>query len=174
MYLWLFLILVIVMKLHLKRDVSAGGAAFTVYDESGRLKYRVVEVNTKVTKRTNLLVQDSEGAAAARIRRLPIVGTYTYVLRVGRAHLTFVFVPTKNGILSYFYGNNWHVNGNIAAKNFTIIDVDGTVIMSHRKHADYCTLEIFDSENELYCVAAAVCANLINTIEKLVVQAANV
>ena len=168
------MILVIFMKLHLKRDVSAGGAAFTVYDESGQLKYRVAEVSTKVTKKTNLLVLDSVGETAAKIRRLPIVGTYTFVLRVKRAHLTFVFVPTKNGILSYFYGNNWHVNGNIAAKNFTIIDVDGSVILSHRKHADHCTLEIFDAENELYCVAAAVCVNLINTIEKPAVQAAKI
>lgn len=162
------------MKLHLKRDVSADGAGFAVFDESGREKYRAVSVKTKVTKKTNLFLLDGNGNTAAKIRRLPIVGTYTFVLKVSKSHITFVIVPTKNGILSYFYGNNWHINGSIAAKNFTIIDVDKSVVLSHRKHADYCTLEIFDEDNELYCVAAAICANLINTIEKPVVQAAKV
>ena len=162
------------MKLHLKRDLSAGDAGFTVFDESGMEKYRAVSVKTKVTKKTNLLLLNSQGETAAKIRRLPIVGTYTFVLKVAKSHITFVIVPTKNGILSYFYGNNWHINGSISAKDFTIIDVDKSVILSHRKHADYCTLEIFDEEHELYCVSAAICANLINTIEKPVVQAANI
>ena len=162
------------MKLHLKRDLSAGDAGFTVFDESGMEKYRAVSVKTKVTKKTNLLLLNSQGETAAKIRRLPIVGTYTFVLKVAKSHITFVIVPTKNGILSYFYGNNWHINGSIAAKNFTIIDVDKSVILSHRKHTDYCTLEIFDEDNELYCVAASICANLINTIEKPVVQAAKI
>ena len=162
------------MKLHLKRDLSAGDAGFTVFDESGMEKYRAVSVKTKVTKKTNLLLLNSKGDIAATIRRLPIVGTYTFVLKVAKSHITFVIVPTKNGILSYFYGNNWHINGSISAKDFTIIDVDKSVILSHRKHADHCTLEIFDEEHELYCVSAAICANLINTIEKPVVQAANI
>lgn len=163
-----------IMKLHLKRDVSAGDACFSVFDESGAEKFRAVQVSTKVTKRTNLILLDNQGNTAAKIRRLPIVGTCTFVLKVGRAHITFVIVPTKNGILSNFYGNNWHINGSIAAKDFTVSDVDNTVILSHRRHADHCTLEIFDPENELYCIAVSVCANLINTIEKPVVKTANI
>lgn len=159
------------MKLHLQRDISGG---FVIYDESGKEKYRAVSVKTKVTKNVNLSVLDCSGAVAARIRRLPLVGTNTFVLKVGRAHVTFVTVFTKNGVLSYFYGNNWHINGNIAEKNFTIIDVDKTVILSHRKHSKYCTLEIFDTENEMYCIAASICANLINTIEKPAVKAAKI
>ena len=95
-------------------------------------------------------------------------------MRVKKSHITFVMVPVKGEILSYFYGNNWHVNGNIAAKNFTVIDVDKTVILYHRKHADHCTLEYFDRDNELYCVTAAICANLINTVEKPVIKAVNI
>lgn len=157
-------ILVIFMKFHLKRDCTKKGIAFTVFDESGNEKYRTVSVETKVTKQTNLLLFDQNGAIAAKIRRLPIVGTYSFVLRVQKSHIIFVMVPVKRGILSYFYGNNWHINGNIAAKNFTVIDVDKTLICSHRRHADYCTLEVFNRENELYCLAAAICVNLMNTV----------
>ncbi|MBQ1685938.1 MAG: hypothetical protein II074_00500, partial [Ruminococcus sp.] len=63
------------MKLYLKRDVSARDAGFILYDESGNEKYRAVSVSTKVTKRTNLLLLDANGQPAAKIRRLPIVGT---------------------------------------------------------------------------------------------------
>lgn len=159
------------MKLYLRRDLSAADAAFTVFDELGEEKYRVASVKTKVTKRTYLVISDTNGSPRAKIRRLPIVGTFTFVLRVQKSHVTFVVVPVKNGVLSYFYGNNWHVNGSIAAKNFTVIDVDKTVIFSHRKHADHCTLEITNRENELFCVAASVCVNLINTTEKPLAQA---
>ncbi len=55
-----------------------------------------------------------------------------------------------------------------------MIDVDKTVILHHRKHADHCTLEYFDRDNELYCVTAAICANLINTVEKPVIKAVNI
>ena len=54
----------------------------------------------------------------------------------------------------------------IAAKNFTVIDVDKTVILTHRQHANHCTLEINHPDNELYGIMTAVCANLINTVEK--------
>lgn len=162
------------MKLYLKRDVSARDVGFVIVDELGHKKYRAVSVSTKVTKRTNLLLLDASGQPAAKIRRLPIVGTYTFVMRVKKSHITFVMVPVKGEVLSNFYGNNWHVNGNLAAKNFTVIDVDNTVILHHRRHADYCTLEFFDPDNELYCVMVAICANLINTVEKPVIKAVNI
>ena len=162
------------MKLHLKRDISGGDVGFMIFDESGKEKYRAVSVKTKVTKNVNLWITDSSGAVAAKIRRLPLVGANAFVLKVGKSHVTFVTLITKNGVLSYFYGNNWHINGNIVEKNFTIIDVDKTVILSHRKHSEYCTLEIFDNDNELYCVAASICANLINTVEKPAVKAAKI
>ncbi len=162
------------MKLHLKRDVSAGAVCYYIFDESGNEKFRAVSVKTKVTKRLYMVVLNRQGEPVAKIRRLPIAATNTFVLRVGKTHVTFVMVPTKNGVYSYFYGNNWHINGDVAAKNFTIIDVDKTVILSHRRHADYCTLEIADRDNELYCIAASICVNSINTIEKPVMQAAQI
>ncbi len=160
------------MKLYLQRDVSAGNIGFTVFDESGREKYRVANEKTKLSTRLNLSVKNQDGEIAAKIRRFPIANAF--VLKAGKAHVTFVMVPTKRGVLSYFYGNNWHILGNVAAKNFTIIDVDKTVILNHRRHADRCTLEIFNEENELYCVAASVCVNLINTTEKPVVKTAGI
>ena len=127
----IFVLVMILMKLHLQRDISSGDVRFLVYDESGNEKYRAVPVSTRVTKRTNLVLLDSRGEPAAKIRRLPIVSTYSFVLKVKKTHITFVIVPTKNGILSYFYGNNWHINGSIAAS-----DIDDALVSQHMATAD--------------------------------------
>lgn len=159
------------MRLFLKRDVSLGKSSFVIYDELGENKY-VAEINkSKVGGKYNILITDSSGNTAAKIRQLPIVGTNTFVFKVNKKHVTFVIVPTAKGAYSYFYGNNWHINGDILSKNFLIIDVDKSVILRHTKHSDYCELEIESRANELYCVSASICANLINTVEKLAMQA---
>ena len=157
------------MKLYLKRDVSAGDISFSVLDECGREKYRVVSVKKKLSTRLNLSVTNTDGETAAKIRRFPLANAF--VLRVGKSHVTFVIVPTKRGILSYFYGNNWHILGDVAAKNFTVIDVDKTLVLSHRRHSGYCELDIADGADELFCVAVSVCANMMNIIEKTALQA---
>lgn len=163
---------VIIMTLFLKRDVSADNRRFVIFDECGDEKYYVYAKRTKVSAKNILIITDTDDRQAARVRRVPIVGTSAHVLKFGNRHVTFVTVPTPNGVYSYFYGSNWRVSGDIATKNFTIIDVDKTVILEHRRHADYCELIIPDSSNELFCVAASVCANLINTVDKRAVQTA--
>ena len=159
------------MRLFLKRDVSLGESAFVIYDELGNNKYFADVGKTKVGGKYNISITDSDGQTAAKIRELPIVGTKTFVFKVDKKHITFVVLPSANGLSCYFYGNNWHVNGEIASKNFTIIDVDKSVILYHIKHTDHCELNIERESAELYCVAASVCANLINTVEKFAVQA---
>ena len=159
------------MRLFLKRDVSMGESAFVVCDEQGREKYRASADRTKVGGKYRIIVNNTGGQTVCKIRELPIVGTKTFVFKVNKKHVTFVAVPTANGIYSYFYGNNWHLSGELGSKNFVIIDVDKSVILRHTKHPDYCELEILRESEELYCVAASICANLINTVEKFAVQA---
>lgn len=159
------------MRLFLKRDVSLGESAFVIFDELGNNKYKAQVGKTKVGGKYNVTISGADGKAAAKIRELPIVGTKTFVFKVNKKHVTFAVVPTANGLNCYFYGNNWHINGELASKNFLIIDVDKSVILRHSKHTDYCELEIEREECELYCVAASICANLINTAEKLAVSA---
>lgn len=159
------------MKLFLKRDTSADNGCFTVFDETGEEKYRVLALPSKLIAKQRFTVTDTSGAVAARIRRLPIVGTRTYVLKFGGRHVTFVMFSAAAGGHSYFYGSNWCVSGEIYTGNFSIIDVDKTLILEHRKHAAYRELLIPNRENELFCVAASVCANLINTVESPALQA---
>ena len=162
------------MKLYLKRELSGSDIAFTLYDESGREKYRVANAKTKLSTKLNLVVRTPQGELAAKIRRFPLAGMGAFVLRVGKAHITLVMTVTRRGAFAFFYGNNWHVLGDVGHKKLTVIDVDKTVILNHRRHADHCTLEYYSEENELYCVATSVCVNLINTVEKPVVKAAGI
>ena len=130
------------MTLYLRRDVSAGNRCFTVSDALGAEKYFVSTPTSGLMTKFKLVITDTTGNEAARIRRIPLVGTVTYVLRFGRKHVTLVTVPTTKGISAYFYGSNWHIVGEFAAKNFSIIDVDKTLICEHRNHADYCEINI--------------------------------
>ena len=131
------------MKLYLKRDVSPDCINFLLFDERGQEKYVVKNEKTKLSSKLVFTVRDRQGNIAAKIRRFPVAGACAFVLRVGKSHINLVMVPTKRGVYSVFYGNNWHILGDIAAKDFTIIDVDKTVILNHRRHADHCTLEVF-------------------------------
>lgn len=162
---------VMVMTLYLKRDISAGNRCFTVNDALGEVKYLVSVPPSGLMTRFKLVITDASGNEAARIRRIPLAGTVTYVLRFERKHVTLVTVPGANGISANFYGSNWRITGEFAARNFSIIDVDKTLISEQRNHADYCEINVADSKNELFCVAAAVCSNLINTIDSRALQA---
>lgn len=162
------------MKLFIKRELSASSCEFVVSDASGNEKYKVNRKQTKVTPNVVYRILDTGDGVAAEIRRLPVVGTKTFVLKAYKTHITFVMVPTQKGIYAYFYGNNWHIRGDIAAKNFEVIDVDNTGIFMHTRHSDYTELTVNDEENELFCIAAAVCVNLINTTGQHVLKTANI
>ena len=90
---------------------------------------------------------------------------------MGKKRVTFVNIITAKGVYSHFYGINYHIRGAIAAKSFDVIDVDKTLVLSHRRHSGYCELDIADGADELFCVAVSVCANMMNIIEKTALQA---
>ncbi len=157
------------MKLFIKRNISPSDLNFTVFDELGKEKYFVKFQKAKTPVR--FFITDKDDNVMVKIRRLPIVGTNTFVFKAGKKHLTFVELFTKNGMYCYFYGNNWHITGDVMSKNFSIIDVDNSVISSQKKDLDNCELVIFDSTNELYCVATSICVSMINTVDNLAAQA---
>ncbi len=157
------------MKLFIKRDISAGDSAFTVFDELGKEKYYVLFTKTKST--VSLKITDTQNNTVVTIRKLPIVGTNTFVFRKRKNHITFVIVKSSKGIFCNYYGNNWHINGEITTKNFSIIDVDNSVIAIQRKCGEALELNITEDKNELYCICTSVCINLINTVDKLAMQA---
>ena len=157
------------MKIFLKRDISTGDSGFTVFDELGREKYYAVFVKSKSTVKIN--ITDVNGNIVLKIRKLPIVGTGTFVFKTDKKQLTFVVVCSSKGIFCNYYGNNWHIQGAIASKNYSIIDVDNSVIASLKNCGESAELTISDEANELNCIATSICLSLINTVDKFAVQA---
>ena len=157
------------MKLFIKRNISPDKSCFTVFDEYGNEKFNATFTGSKSVSK--LIVSDNADKTVLKIRKIPIVGTHTFAFKSGKHHITFVMIISPNGILGYYYGNNWHINGEIAKGNFSIIDVDNTVIATQSKHTRYIELNITDDSDELYCVATSICTNLINTVDKFAIQA---
>lgn len=154
------------MRLFIKRDKSPDSTDFVIFGESGEERYKTQQKKTPSKKGVNLRIVDASGCTAAKIRRFPIAPASIFFIRLEKSRLTFVTVPAKNGLYSYFYGSNRLVSGSVAAKNFSVIDVDKSVVFSHRRRPGYIELEIADKKNEAFSVAVSVCANLINTVEK--------
>lgn len=157
------------MKLFIRRDVSAGNSCFTVFDESGNEKYKAVFSSNR--QNGSMSVFDNKKNVVLKIRKVPLVGTHTFAFKAGKSHITFVTVISQNNFHCNYYGSNWHLCGNVMSGNFSIIDVDNTVISSQIKYADYLELDVINNENELYCMATSICLNLINTVDKLAIQA---
>lgn len=156
------------MKLFLKRDISTADSAFTVFDELGFEKYYAIFLKSKSTVKIN--ITDTKGNIVLKIRKLPIVGTCTFVFKSGKKQITFVVVCSSKGIFCNYYGNNWHIKGSVASKSYSIIDVDNSLIASQKNCGESYELTITDELNELNCIATSICLSLINTVDKFEVQ----
>ena len=157
------------MKLFIKRSVSPDEVCFNIFDELSNQKYRACLIGSKSVFK--IIIVDGAKNAVLKIRKIPLAASSAFVFKARRKkHITLLTVTSSKGISGYFYGNNWHIQGNLAAGCFSIIDVDNTAISNQIKHCDYIELEVCNSENELFCIATAVCASLFNTVDKLVIQ----
>lgn len=157
------------MKLFLRRNVSADNNIFSVFDEQGFEKYNIV--SKKANSNSDFAIQNTDGQAVCRIRRLPVAGTNIYLFKADKKRIAFIRTLIADGIKCHYYGNNWHVIGNISAKNFSVVDVDNSLIATHKKVMSDYELNIFDSKNEMFCIATSLCIDLINTIDNRAAQA---
>ena len=157
------------MKLFIKRDISDICSMFIISDELGNEKYYSLNLKSKTNK--TFVITDTQRNVLAKVRQIPFGGAKSFVFKIGKSHTTFVIAITSKGVYSNFYGNNWHINGEIASKNFSILDVDNTVIAINKNCGEYSELTVIDTANELYCIATSICINMINTVDKLVIQA---
>lgn len=156
------------MKLFIKRCVSADNSLFIVYDELGKQKYNVKFKKSKAS--SSLVINDINDIAVTKIRRMSAGGTNTFIFRAMKKNVTFVMVLSSNYLRCRYYGKNWHIQGDVLSKNFSVFDVDNTPIYSQKKIANDLELNINDALDELYCISTSVCVEMINTIDKLATQ----
>lgn len=157
------------MKLFIKRNISSEKTAFVVFNEQGYEKYNIVLKKKKSYYGFDIISTDSN--LMCKVRKIPVGNVNTYSIKDNCRRVTFVCVPVSDTIKCHFYGVNWHVTGNAISKNFYIMDVDNSVIATHKMIAPDYELNVFDNANELISLATCICINLINTVDNRATQA---
>lgn len=149
------------MKLYINRDTHNVSARFVVYDDLYREKYTVT-ADKKSFKR--LKITTSDGKTAVKILQLPLPIVQVYSISDFKRNIKFTVKPSGFCADAGFYGVSWHIRGNILSKSFDIDDADNSIIAVHSCafEKNCCMLEIMNPENELFCLASAVCANLVS------------
>ena len=156
------------MKLFIKRNISADDTVFNIYDELANEKFNVKLVKTKAS--SSLVICDVNDIVISKIRKITMGGTNTFVLRVPKKNVTLVTFLSQNNMRCRYYGKNWHIQGDVLTKKFSVLDVDNTLICSQKKIANAIELNVNDALNELYCISTSVCIEMINTIDKFEAQ----
>ena len=156
------------MKLYIKRDFSACNCVFVIYDELGKEKYTVV------AEKVNLFyLKTSDNICVAKIKRISISNLLAYNINVGNKKIRLLVTVSKGELSGVCYGNNWKICGSAAAKTFAITDVDNSIVARqskvYLKHDAY-ELEIFRESKELLSLSAAVCINMLNSVDNPIAQ----
>ena len=111
-----------------------------------------------------LIITDTNGLTITKISRLPLPLLHAYSITSGRKNIRFILNPAKNAQNCYYYGISCHIRGQVFTKSYDILDVDNTVIATHSRCFGNCAegyeLNIYNDENEQFCLASAVCVNM--------------
>lgn len=157
------------MKLFIKRDVSVNDSAFTVFDECGKEKY--YSLISKNKSKTKITITDTKNNIVSKMRQMPFFNTETFLIKSDKCNMTLVVIMSSKGLFCKVYGMNWHIAGDIANKNFSILDVDNSVIATHKNSMNYAELVVYDKSNELSSITLSLCISMINTVDNRVAQA---
>ena len=122
------------MRFTISPCTSQGDTVFLIYDEAGEVRYRVTR--SKKPAGAVLLLTDSQGTAAAKIKQrvFPPIIRYGISPAEGK-NLSVTLRISGNGIPQQLIlgGVTWHFRGDLVARNFDVIDVDSSVLLSHQK-----------------------------------------
>ena len=157
------------MKFFIRRNTSADNATFDVYNEQGYNKYRVIQNDKKGYNGFEIVSID--GKSVCKVRKILIGSFSAYSIKAESRRVKLVCIPVSAEIKCRFYGVNWHIAGDTVSKNFGILDVDNSVIATHKIVLSDFELNVFDKANELVSVAASICIDLINTVDNRATQA---
>lgn len=152
------------MKLYLKRDTSMEHTRFIVCDHRGDLRYVVTGKRSGSVDRMVISLPDS--TMLMNLKIAPMHFLYVFVMS-GNNHRVSMFSSNPGKACEFrFHGIDWTMCRSSDMRSFEIIDSRGISVMlqsadTFLKSSAY-TLDIFDEANELYCVAAAICADVIS------------
>ena len=135
---------------------------FVVTDEYGRAKYIVTGKGASSIQR--LVISTTQGQMLVTIRVAPFSFFSAFVVSDGKERFSMVAGHSR---LEYkFHGISWTLCRSQDVRSFEIFDADGTSVMMQLADnyisKGYYELDIFSEQRELFCIAAAICADTIN------------
>lgn len=153
------------MRFTISPCTSQGDTVFLIYDEAGEVRYRVTR--SKKPAGAVLLLTDSQGTAAAKIKQrvFPPIIRYGISPAEGK-NLSVTLRISGNGIPQQLVlgGVTWHFRGVLVARNFDVIDVDSSVLLSHQKcwkdRMDCFAVEIRQPAFEVPLLCVCLCVDL--------------
>ena len=154
------------MKRYLKQVVGSGALQFLVLDEQQKILYRAVR--EAEAHRAWIRLFNQEERCVAYVRQTWFLMLELHTLTVGgceyaRLLQTTAMAPTQE---IKILGPTWSFRGNLLLRNFDVIDVDHTVVMSHCKRwgawGDGYEINVANPEFELACLCLALCLDYKN------------
>lgn len=157
------------MKLYIKDSKDDNSIRFLVYDELGNINYRASIQYTSLA--VKLDVYNIHNKRVAKIRKRDIMSfcTYTISSKKNKIKVFGKFMEEKSSF--YINGINWFFSGGKPWCNFNIINVDKTIVMSHRmkwgQFGSNYEINIVEEDKKLLCICIALCIEtLILNLEK--------
>ena len=152
------------VKLYLKPFGVDEHARFAVLDELGHAKCTVLGEFTAAGG--NLYILDEAGTTLAHIKQRNILFVTRYLITAGGENISLIQSMNASRPFTRLTGVVWQLRGDLQTRNFDVIDVDHSVVMTHGKRwtqwGDCYEITVTAPENELLCTCIAVCID--NTV----------
>lgn len=162
------------MKLFMRKDISDVGTRFSVYDETDCLRYKVTGCKKSLTE--IMVVSTRNGVPMLTIKVAPMHFAHLFSIRDENERFYISVWGGPQNPVFRFHGISWRIDREPIGRSFQLVDADSSVVMIqdgvHFITDGYYILDVKNDSRELFCVATAVCADLLNFID--VTQTASV
>lgn len=152
------------MKLFLKRDTSCEHSRYIIFDECKREKYIVT--GRRGASVDKMIISTVDGVPCVNIRIAPFHVFYAFSISGDKERFTMTAANFKHRTDYRFHGISWTLVRSCDMRSFEIIDADKTPVMLQLADSFCLTgtynLEVYCEARELFCIAAAICADVIN------------
>lgn len=157
------------MKLYLKRDISMAHTRFVVCDSVGELRYVVTGKRSASVDR--MAVSNPENQILLNLKVAPFHFIYAFVMSDSNRRISMVSSNPAKAREFRFYGIDWTMCRSSDMRSFEIFDSRGISVMLQSfdglNKASY-VLDIFDESKELYCIAAAIFADVLSFADEAI------
>ena len=158
------------MRLYIKDSKGDNRSRFLIFDELSNLQYKVSVEKTALTIKLDIFDNHSNNRVA-KIRKRDILFLKTYTISCKDKKIKVIGKFSESDVNFYINGINWFFMGDILKKDFEVINVDKSVIMSHKQRVAeaevYYEINVNDENNKLLCICIALCIEILNVDTEL-------